>query len=412
MFDYASPWDVEVQVLGSSLIDSDFRLALLERADATWFENHQLREIFKAIVEHERRGLVPSVSSIAAATGLSEQFVTEVLITADTGLAHEWLSELEKRAAARKLEVIVSDALEDVKRNDPDAASEKINAALMSYTSDRSFKWKQLVDDDFLVYLETVDTPSIRTGFEELDRTIGLWREGALYVMYGHSGSYKTWVAVNLAHAFASNKHGVAFFSTEMSANQIRQRLLSVHSSGSMVIDDDFTSLNILIDDTTVLSTGQLFSRAWSAVKYEGVQVIIIDLLDHVYSNSFSSDLIAMQSHVTNFIKGLAKDLGVVVIATSHIRKQDEMNRYSPVIAMEELKGASSKYQDADVLISLVPVAKRDGAWVGMTQHEIGEVVRDGGRIPIMLYTTKNRYYPPAGTVLYLDTARGCSVSQ
>jgi glutamate formiminotransferase len=88
------------------------------------------------------------------------------------------------------------------------------------------------------------------------------------------------------------------------------------------------------------------------------------------------------------------------------------MNRYSPVIAMEELKGASSKYQDADVLISLVPVAKRDGAWVGMTQHEIGEVVRDGGRIPIMLYTTKNRHSPPAGTVLYLDTARGCSVSQ
>ncbi|MEM4603223.1 MAG: DnaB-like helicase C-terminal domain-containing protein [Candidatus Nezhaarchaeales archaeon] len=410
MFDYASLWDVESQVLGSAVIDPDFRIKLLEKAESSWFENYQLRQIFDAIAEHERKGLPTSVSSVAASTGLTEEFVTEVIITADTGLAYEWLNELEKRVASRKLEVLVSEALSDVRRNDPDAASEKINAALATYSKDRVFKWKPIVDDDFLLYLETVDTPSVSTGIKSLDSTVGLWREGALYVLYGHSGSYKTWVAVNIAYLFARNGHGVAFFSTEMSANQIRHRLLSIHSRGANVVDDEFKSLKILIDDTTVLSTGQLASRSWNAVKYDGVQVVIIDLLDHVYSSSFS-DLIAMQSHVTNFIKGLAKDLGVVVIATSHIRKQDEYNRYSPVIAMEELKGASSKYQDADVLVSLVPVAKRDGAWTGMTQQEIGETVRNKGRIPIMLYTTKNRYAPPSGIVLYIDTANGCSMA-
>ncbi|MEM4217932.1 MAG: DnaB-like helicase C-terminal domain-containing protein, partial [Candidatus Methanomethylicaceae archaeon] len=298
MFDYASLWDVESQVLGSAVIDPDFRVKLLEKAESSWFENYQLRQIFEAISEHERKGLPTSVSSVAASTGLTEEFVTEVIITADTGLAYEWLNELEKRVASRKLEVLVSEALSDVKRNDPDAASEKINAALATYSKDRVFKWKPVVDDDFLLYLETVDTPSVSTGIKSLDSTVGLWREGALYVLYGHSGSYKTWVAVNIAYAFARNGHGVAFFSTEMSANQIRHRLLSIHSRGANVIDDEFKSLKILIDDTTVLSTGQLASRSWNAVKYDGVQVVIIDLLDHVYSSSFS-DLIAMQSHVT-----------------------------------------------------------------------------------------------------------------
>ncbi len=224
----------------------------------------------------------------------------------------------------------------------------------------------------------------ITTGLDSLNGKMGGLHRSDLIILAGRPGMGKTSLATNIAFNAAqrlmrdkadgigpdkSLGAGTAFFSLEMSADQLATRVLAETSGISgeslrmgKISQHDFRNLAraaaeleqlpLYIDDTPGLTIAALRTRARRLKRQRGIDLIIVDYLQLLSGSGRSSEANRVQeiSEISRGLKQLAKELHVPVIALSQLSRQVEQRENKrPVLS--DLRESGSIEQDADLVL-------------------------------------------------------------
>ena len=184
----------------------------------------------------------------------------------------------------------------------------------------------------------------------------------------------KTSLATNIAFHAAKHiqdsgkKSSIAFFSLEMSSEQLSTRILSEQARiGSndirrgRISDEQFdqfleTSKNIaelplFIDETPAISIAAMSNRARRIKRLHGLDMIVVDYIQLMKGTTFNKDGRVQEiSQITQGLKAIAKELGVPVVALSQLSRQvEQRDDHKPLLA--DLRESGSIEQDADVVM-------------------------------------------------------------
>ncbi|QQG36570.1 MAG: replicative DNA helicase [Micavibrio aeruginosavorus] len=218
----------------------------------------------------------------------------------------------------------------------------------------------------------------VTTGLRDLDEKLGGLHPSDLLILAGRPSMGKTALAVNIAYnaaqAFADTggKEGgrVAFFSLEMSADQLATRILADLSgiSGDAIRkgnfrEDDFrkfvqaaqklSQVPLYIDDTPALSISAVRSRARRLQRQHGLELLVVDylqLLAGTGSRQSTDNRVLEISEITRGLKAIAKELQIPVLALSQLSRAVEQ-REDKRPMLSDLRESGSIEQDADVVM-------------------------------------------------------------
>ena len=218
------------------------------------------------------------------------------------------------------------------------------------------------------------------TGLDALDAKTGGLNDSDLIIIAGRPAMGKTALATNIAYNVAefiahdkntpAKNRGVAFFSLEMSADQLASRILSTvtqtnnHKMRTGELDNaEFTriaaavreleNIPLYIDDTPGLNINNIRTRARRLKRNKGLGLIVIDyiqLINGTGSKKTEGNRVQELSEISRGLKILAKELQVPVIALSQLNRGVE-SRDDKRPIMSDLRESGSIEQDADIVM-------------------------------------------------------------
>ena len=214
----------------------------------------------------------------------------------------------------------------------------------------------------------------VPTGLTDLDEKLGGLHKSDLVIIAGRPSMGKTALATNIAYHAAKNiqlkgtKSSVAFFSLEMSSEQLSTRILSEQSriksndirrgkateeelSRYIETSRDIYELPLYIDETPAITISTLSNRARRIKRLFGLNLIVVDYIQLMRTSSKKNDGRVQEiSEITQGLKALAKELGVPVLALSQLsRAVEQRDDKKPQLA--DLRESGSIEQDADVVL-------------------------------------------------------------
>ncbi len=214
----------------------------------------------------------------------------------------------------------------------------------------------------------------VPTGLVDLDERLGGLHKSDLIIIAGRPSMGKTALATNIAfHAAKKNsddnkKSVVAFFSLEMSSEQLSTRIISEQSRiksndirRGKITEEEMnrlieTSRNIhdlplLIDETPAITISTLSNRARRMKRLFGLDLIVVDYIQLMSAGARRYDGRVQEiSEITQGLKALAKELGVPVVALSQLSRATEQ-RDDKKPQLSDLRESGSIEQDADVVM-------------------------------------------------------------
>ncbi len=233
---------------------------------------------------------------------------------------------------------------------------------------------RQTIDMATKAYKNDEGIVGIPTGLDDLDSRLGGLHNQDLIIIAGRPSMGKTALATNIAFYAAKNiekkesKSSVAFFSLEMSSEQLSTRILSEQSKitsndirRGKISEEQFdrfieTSKNILelplfIDETPAITISALSNRARRIKRLHGLDLIVVDYIQLMRTGNLRNDGRVQEiSEITQGLKALAKELNVPVLALSQLsRAVEQRDDKKPQLA--DLRESGSIEQDADVVM-------------------------------------------------------------
>ena len=224
----------------------------------------------------------------------------------------------------------------------------------------------------------------ITTGLDGVNTKVGGMHKSDLVILAGRPGMGKTSLATNIAFSAAqrflrdqedgidpakSAGAPVAFFSLEMSADQLATRILAEQSGISSenlrmgkISQQEFRSLAraagelstlpLYIDDTPGLTIAALRARARRLKRQKGIGMVVVDylqLLQGTGKGSAGDNRVQEISEISRGLKQLAKELDVPVMALSQLSRAVEQ-REDKKPQLSDLRESGSIEQDADMV--------------------------------------------------------------
>jgi len=233
---------------------------------------------------------------------------------------------------------------------------------------------KQTIEMAKNAYQNEEGIVGVPTGLTDLDSRLGGMHKQDLVIIAGRPSMGKTALATNIAFHAAKNiqkkgsKSTVAFFSLEMSSEQLSTRILSEQSRirsndirRGKVSEKEFekfieTSKNIYelplyIDETPAITIAAISNRSRRIKRLFGLELIIVDYIQLMRSSgSKEYNRVQEISEITQGLKALAKELDVPVLALSQLsRAVEQRDDKKPQLA--DLRESGSIEQDADVVM-------------------------------------------------------------
>ena len=242
----------------------------------------------------------------------------------------------------------------------------------------------QAIDMASAAYQRDGGLSGLSTGLRDLDDKLGGLQSSDLIILAGRPAMGKTALATNIAYNVARKfqaefmpdgstkvKNGgiVAFFSLEMSNEQLATRIISGQAeiSSEMIrrgkitegefnrlveVSTELQSLPLYIDDTGGLTIAQVAARARRLKRQRGLGLIVVDYLQLLAGSSrrAAEGRVQEVSEITVGLKALAKELNVPVIALSQLSRQVE-SREDKRPQLSDLRESGSIEQDADVVM-------------------------------------------------------------
>ena len=233
------------------------------------------------------------------------------------------------------------------------------------------------------------------SGLIDMDKKLGGFQNSDLLILAGRPSMGKTALATTMAYnaakayADSGGKEGAvtAFFSLEMSSDQLAGRILAMESGVSgdairkgTIQQKDFsafveasqimTQIPLYIDDTPALSISAVRTRARRLKRQHGLGLLVVDylqLLRGTGSRQGQENRVLEVSEITRGLKAIAKELNIPVIALSQLSRQVEQ-REDKRPQLSDLRESGSIEQDADVVMFVY----REEYYLARTQPEVG----------------------------------------
>jgi replicative DNA helicase len=216
---------------------------------------------------------------------------------------------------------------------------------------------------------EIFERNSISTGYKKLDYNLTGFKRWDLTILAARPSMGKTAMALNFAQNVAAKWRNVAIFSLEMSKEQLTDRLIAA----AMAVDswklqkwklseDEFSRMGdaletlsrskIYIDDSPAgAGLMEIKSKARRLKMESGLDLVVIDYLQ-LMSNGNTLNRVQEISEISRWLKSLARELDVPVVALSQLSRAVEARPDKRPI-MSDLRESGSIEQDADVILML-----------------------------------------------------------
>jgi replicative DNA helicase len=215
----------------------------------------------------------------------------------------------------------------------------------------------------------------LTTGLTGLNVKLGGLQNSDLVILAGRPGMGKTALATNMAFACARRAADegvgapVAFFSLEMSADQLATRILAQRAQISSErlrtgrinqaefnalarAAEELAELPLIIDDTPALSIAALRTRARRLKRQKRIGLVVVDYLQLLRgtARNASENRVNELSEITRGLKTLAKELDIPVLALSQLSRAVEA-RDDKRPQLSDLRESGTIEQDADIVM-------------------------------------------------------------
>ncbi len=213
----------------------------------------------------------------------------------------------------------------------------------------------------------------VPTGLRDLDDRLGGLHKSDLVIIAGRPSMGKTALATNIAFNAAKKiletkkKSSIAFFSLEMSSEQLSTRILAEQSRiksndirRGKVTEEQFdkfietkkniSEIPLYIDETPAISIAAVSNRARRIKRLFGLDMVVIDYIQLMRATNTRDGRVQEISEITQGLKALAKELAVPVLALSQLSRAVEQ-RDDKKPQLSDLRESGSIEQDADVVM-------------------------------------------------------------
>ena len=226
-----------------------------------------------------------------------------------------------------------------------------------------------------LLNLKDDSVKPVSTGISGLDRVITGLNRSDLIILAARPGMGKTSFALNIAkNAAAVSRKTVAFFSLEMSKEQLASRLLSAEAlvggtklrTGRVKPDewqrliqagDVLSKTSFYLDDTPNITVPEIKAKLR---RLKNVDLVVIDYLQLMSTGRRDGNRVQEIGEITRNLKILAKELNVPVITLSQLSRDSE-KRPDKRPQLSDLRDSGTIEQDADIVLFLY----REGYYAG-----------------------------------------------
>lgn len=235
----------------------------------------------------------------------------------------------------------------------------------------------------------------LATGFHQLDELLCGLQRGEMIIIAARPSMGKTALALNIAeHIGVTNRQPVAFFSLEMSKQQLALRLLCAHSGvdsqrvrRNMCTPDEFALMQeasgalqeapIYVDDTPGLTVLGLRAKARRLASQHDIKAVFVDYMQLLTSPGADKRRSREQevSEISRGIKALARELDAPIVCLSQLNRNPERRESNrPMLA--DLRESGAIEQDSDVVMMLHREEyyhKGDQEWTASNPDKTGQ---------------------------------------
>ena len=286
----------------------------------------------------------------------------------------------------RELIKISGDVIDQAKLNDLDIDGQKIienyEKSLFDLAEKGSFSSSLIKFDEAMrqtiemasnAYKNEEGIVGVPTGLRDLDDRLGGLHKSDLVIIAGRPSMGKTALATNIAFNAAKKiqemgeKSSIAFFSLEMSSEQLSTRILAEQSriksndirrgkiseeqfDKFIETSKDISELPLYIDETPAITIAALSNRARRIKRLYGLDMVVIDYIQLMRASNSNNGRVQEISEITQGLKALAKELAVPVLALSQLSRAVEQ-RDDKKPQLSDLRESGSIEQDADVVM-------------------------------------------------------------
>jgi replicative DNA helicase len=386
--------EAEQAVIGSILVSNEMFDEINIIIESTNFYDPMHQKIFESIENLIFKGMLANPITLKNYfedekddLNVPEYLVKITKFSTSARQAIEYSKIIYDMFVRRELIKISEQTVDDVKLNELDTNGqniiEKTEKSLYELAEKGSYNsniikfdeaMKQTIDMASAAYKNEGGIVGVPTGLRDLDYKLGGLHQSDLIIIAGRPSMGKTSLATNIAFNAAKNlqdsgkKSSIAFFSLEMSSEQLSTRIISEQARISSndirqgrISDDQFdkfletskdiADLPLYIDETPALSIAAMSNRARRIKRRSGLDMIVVDYIQLMRGTTFNKDGRVQEiSQITQGLKAIAKELAVPVVALSQLSRQvEQRDDNKPQLA--DLRESGSIEQDADVVM-------------------------------------------------------------
>src|SRR6187399_1315094 len=405
--------DLEEAVLGAIMLEKgafDIVIEIL-KAECFYVDSHQ--RVFKAMQSLANKSQPIDILTVVEELRFKEELemvggayyvtkLTNAVVSSANIEAHARiiLQKFIQRELIRISGEIIGDAYED--STDVFDMLDDAETKLFEITNNHLRKNFDTIDTVLVKTVQRIedmrnrqeDITGVPSGFSSLDRITYGWQPTDLIILAARPSVGKTAFALNLARnaaLHASKPTPIAFFSLEMSAGQLVQRILSAESEiwlekiarGKLeeyemkqLFQKGIQKLStapIYIDDTAALNIFELRAKCRRLKNKHNIGMIIIDYLQLMSgAGDRGSNREQEISQISRSLKALAKELQIPIIALSQLSRAVETRKEgNKMPQLSDLRESGAIEQDADMVMFLYRPEYYD-----ITANEMGESIK------------------------------------
>ena len=323
-----------------------------------------------------------SRQAIDYAKVIHEMYVKRELIDISSNISEESYGADDDKTAENIIEEAEQSLFQLAERGNFSQSYMKFNQAL-----------DQTIEMATLAMKSDQGLVGVPTGLSDLDEKLGGLHKSDLVIIAGRPSMGKTALATNIAYYAAKKIHdnnektSVAFFSLEMSSEQLSTRILSeqtrIQSSdirrGKATEEQlnryieasrNIYDIPLFIDETPAITISALSNRARRMKRLFGLSLIVVDYIQLMRTSSKRMDGRVQEiSEITQGLKALAKELSVPVLALSQLSRAVEQ-RDDKIPQLSDLRESGSIEQDADVVMFVY----REQYYLERKQPKLGSI--------------------------------------
>ena len=382
--------EAEQAVLGSMLIDPRCVPDVIEQLRPEDFYIRQNREIYETIYSMFNFSLTIDPVTVLENMrkngvydeNVSRNYILQLMDTTPTAAnVGEYVAIIKDKTLLRRIAETAGDMTAMVQQG-TDSGQDVLEAAEQRVYAIRQGRAARGLTPISAVLLDVYDrlnelaasdaaVPGLSTGLGDLDLAISGLNKSDLILLAARPGMGKTSMALNiLLHAGKFSGKSVAFFSLEMSREQLVLRLISNESfvdnkklvTGKLnesdwekvaAAADALNRTKILIDDDSTVSVADINAKCR---RVEDLGLVVIDYLQRMTSaggkERSGDNRQQIVSDISRALKIMAKELNVPVLCLSQLSRANE-SRTNKRPMLSDLRESGAIEQDADIVMFL-----------------------------------------------------------